>query len=171
MDLLLIETLNGGDLFKKGNDLLLIPGWQNMPYLAMFGGNTEAVTKERVQGEEAQDWWGNNLLMRGNSSIQFNSFTEKALKNTPLTSAGRVIIQKSVEKDLDFMKAFAVIKVEVLIVGPNKIKININVLQPVGKGKNVADQYRPFVFIWDGTLQTLTGDFNVSDFDKNDFFV
>ncbi len=171
MDLLLIETLNGGDLYKKGNDLLLIPGWQNMPYLAMFGGNVEAITKERVQGEEDFSWWGNNLLMQGDASIQFNSLTEKALKETPLTSAGRVIIQKAVERDLDFMKAFAVIKVEILITGPNRVQININVLQPAGKGKKISDQYKPFVFIWDGTLQTLTGDFDISDFSKLDFFV
>jgi hypothetical protein len=168
MDLLLIETLNGGDLYKKGNDLLMIPGWQNMPYLAMFGGNVEAVTKARSSGEEDFSWWGNNLLMQGNSSIQFNSLTENALKNTPLTSAGRVVIQKAVERDLDFMKEFAVIKVTVSIVGPNRVQINIDVLQPSGK---VSDQYKPFIFIWDGTLQTLTGDFDISDFNKNDFFV
>ena len=37
MDLKLIETGNGGDLVKLGDNLELINGFQNMPYLAKIG--------------------------------------------------------------------------------------------------------------------------------------
>ena len=165
MDLLLIETYNGGDLRLKGNDLEVLPGWGNMPYLAMFGGNVEASTKVRQPQEQVFDWWGNDLLMSQDTSVQFNSYTEKALKDTPLTSAGRVKIQQAVEKDLVFMKEFAIINVIVSIVDVNKVRIQINVKQP----SDTASQYKAVIFIWDGTLQSLDGDFSIFDF-NNDFF-
>jgi len=45
MDLEIVETLNGGDLLIKNNDLSMIEGLQNMPYIGMFGGNVGHVTK------------------------------------------------------------------------------------------------------------------------------
>ena len=38
-DLAIIETLNGGDLQKVGNDIGVIYGNENQGYLGMFGGN------------------------------------------------------------------------------------------------------------------------------------
>lgn len=165
----MVETGNGGELVKRGNDLYLISGFSNMIYLALFGGNIEAVTTNRQTGDLAYDFWGNNLLMPQKDSIQFNSRTEAALKNTPLTSAGRLIIQQAVEKDLEFMDAFAIVTVNVVIVSTFKVKININVEQPASISGSISDQYRAFSFIWDGTAQNLIGDFSALDF-NNDFF-
>lgn len=170
MDVLLIETLNGGDCVKKGDtDIMMVSGWQNMVYLAMFGGNVEANTTQRLPGQQSFDWWGNSLLMPSNSSQQFNSNTERTLKDTPLTSFGRTKIQQAVEKDLEFMKEFATIKVVVTIPSTNKVKIQIDVRQPDDFNGSTPDQYRAYVFIWDGTKQSFDGDFSLDDF-NNDFF-
>jgi hypothetical protein len=165
MDLALVETLNGGDLVKSGNDLLLIDGWGNMIYLSMFGGNIDAVTQPRQPGHQAFDWWGNETLMSGNISNQFNSLTESALKNTPLTSAGRSIIQQAVEKDVEFMKDFADIVVTVLIISTFEVQIIIKVT-PL---KYSSSAYQTYNFIWNGETKLLSGDFSIFDF-NDDFY-
>ena len=40
-DLQIIENGDGGDAVLNGNDLSIIDGFQNMPYLGMFGGNVD----------------------------------------------------------------------------------------------------------------------------------
>jgi hypothetical protein len=170
MDLAFIEANgNGGDLQIRGNDVFMIEGWGNMPYLGMFGGNVEAVTRERFAGEQAFDWWGNNLLLPQDQSKQFNSVLEKALMEVSLTSNGRVQIQKKVLEDLAFMKVFAELAVEVEFENIDRVKIVIKVKQPATVQGRIPDAYRAYIFIWDGTRQLL-GDFSILDF-NGDFFV
>ncbi len=169
MDLAILETGNGGDLQIVGNDFAMQAGWGNMPYLALFGGNIEASTVERVPAQFAEDWWGNSALFPNDESIQLNSETERTLKNVALTSAGRIKIQQAVEKDLVFMKEFAVINVEVTIPRIDTVKIIIKIREPNNLQGRPADQYRAFIFIWDATKKEL-GDFRIEDF-NDDFFV
>jgi hypothetical protein len=170
MDIAVVETGNGGDLVKAGNDLAQQSGWGNMPYLAMFGGNVEQSTPmTRVATEQAKDWWGNNLLFAQDQSVQFNSETERTLQNVPLTSSGRILIQQAVEKDLEFMKSFAIIKVRVTIIGLDTVEIFVAVAQPSNLNGRVPDQYKGYIFIWDATAKEL-GDFRIQDF-NDDFLV
>ena len=150
MDLELVEQGDGGELVKTTNDLSVIFGFENMVYLALFGGNVEASTPvQRIVTEQAFDWWANNLLMQGDSSIQFNSETERALNTIPLTSSGRVLIQQAVENDLTFMKEFAVVNVGVSIVQTDKVQISVSLTNP----ENLQKQ--DFIFIWDATNREL----------------
>lgn len=175
MDLALIENSNGGDIVKTAKDVSVIYGLQNMPYIALFGGNVKASTSKRVKNEQGFDWWGNLLLMRENPDVQYNSLTERTLLNTPLTSAGRIIIEQAVIKDLQFMKAFARVGVAVSIVATDRILIAIKLQEP----DNLEDKY--FLFIWDATRKELvdkeTGggvttaeDFKIFDFSFDDTF-
>lgn len=162
MDLKLIETGNGGDIVQKGDIIQLINGFQNMPYLALFGGNIEQSTpKTRKEGEQVFDWWGNSLLFPNNLETQFNSLTEKTLMNVSLTSAGRIKIQNAVLEDLKFMKAFAKINVDVSIIGVDKVKIFIQIQQP----NNIESD--EFIYIWDATLFELTTDETATTRDFN----
>jgi hypothetical protein len=165
MDFALIENGNGGELVKQSNDFAIVEGWTNMIYLALFGGNVEAVTKIKVLGEQNFDWWANNLLMPSDSSVQFNSLTEKALMGVALNSAGRAYLEKVVKQDLAFMADFANIKVVVSIEGVDRVRIEIQVRQP----NVVQNAYRAYIYIWDATKQQL-GDFSILDF-NDDFFV
>ncbi len=150
MDLQLIEQGNGGELIKNSKDLSVINGFENMPFLAMFGGNVESSTPvTRLASEQDFSFWANNLLMPQDTSIQFNSKTERAIKTTPLTSAGRATIQQAVNDDLAFMKDFANIEVVVQIIGVDRLLIGIRVLQP----DNLQSQ--DFVYIWDATRAEL----------------
>lgn len=150
MDLEVIETGNGGDLVKKPKDLSVIYGFENMIYLAMFGGNVEASTPtQRLESEQAFDCWMNTLLMPNDLSIQFNSETERTLKQVALNSFGRTLIEQAVKKDLDFMSEFAIVKVVVIIPATDKVLIGIQLTQP----DNL--QQKVFIYIWDATRMEL----------------
>ena len=72
---------------KTNKDLVTIEGLQNMVYIALFGGNTEASTPiERIDNELAFDYWGNTLFDLNEPQAQFNSLTERTLTETALNS-------------------------------------------------------------------------------------
>lgn len=148
-DVELIESGNGGDLVKQGADLALVFGWQNMPYLAMFGHRGGVTKTEYTPNEFRKDWWGNALLFPNSPAEQINSLTEDALHEIPLTSAGRLQIEEAIKADLQFMQPFAKITVETAITGPKKLNINILIQEP----DNL--QQKEFLFIWDGLKQQL----------------
>lgn len=152
MDLQIIESGNGGDLFLLGKDLAQVQGFENMIYIALFGGNTAASTPEtRVNNEQAFDWWGNTLLMPNLSTQQFNSQTERTLNSVPLTSGSLVEIQNAINADLEFMQPFANITVTVSIIGVDKVKLAILVKEPGNL------ESKDFLYIWDGTKSDLQG--------------
>lgn len=152
-DVRIIEAGDGGDvvLIQQKGDLEIINGFQNMPYLGMFGGNVEESTPiERVVDEQANDWWGNRLLMNQNQTIQFNSLLERTLKNVALTPSGRNQIINAVQSDLSFMDEFSTYEVEVAIVSTNRIEILIKIQEPNNLESN------EFTYIWDSTQAELT---------------
>lgn len=143
MDAQIIETGNGGDILLKGNDLSMVYSFENMPYLAMFGGNKEAITETRLEGQQAFDFWGNTLLAPNDKSLQFNSITEKTLENTPLTSVGRMIIEAAIKSDLEFMAPFATVTVTAQIIDTDHLRIAIGIEQP----ENL--ERKDYIYIWE----------------------
>lgn len=150
MDLKLVENGDGGDVVKTPNDLFVIEGFQNMIYLALFGGCVEASTPpQRIATEQAFDWWANNLLAPGDPGLQFNSETERSLLKNALTSSGRIQIERAVKNDLVFMQDFATVVVSVQIVSDDIIGIAVRLIQP----DNLQKQ--DFIFVWNATLKEL----------------
>lgn len=150
MDLELLETGNGGDIVKNVKDLSVINGFQNMAYLALFGGNPNNSTPvNRPKNTQMFDWWGNNLLFKDNPDFQFNSLTESTLMNVVLNSQGASQVEQAVNTDLAFMKEFADIEVSVSILSDDKLEIRVKIKQPDN------EQNKDFVFIWDATKREL----------------
>lgn len=137
------EGGGGGDLLMRGKDLAVVYGWENFPYLAMFGGNKEGVTRPRNANEQAVDYWANSLLWPDKPELQFNSLTEAALHSLNLTSGNRLLIEDAIKQDLAFMKPFADVTVTTVIIATDVIEIGIKVKQP----DNL--QEKQFIFIWD----------------------
>lgn len=146
----MIETGDGGDYVLKGSNLELIDGFQNMPYLALFGGNVESSTREFRPTEQRFDWWGNTLLMFNNSAIQMNSATERILNNSALSSSARLQIEQAIKTDLEFFKGFSTVNVSASITATDRIEINIEILEPE------TQESTEFVYIWDATERELT---------------
>lgn len=88
MDIEIIETGNGGDYVMTGAVRHTVSGYENMPYLAMFGGT---------------DFWANDLLFANIPGGQVASKTEAALKSNALSSSGRVAIEQAIKEDLQFL--------------------------------------------------------------------
>jgi hypothetical protein len=108
-DVLLYETGNGGDVLVRGNDLAAVSGYENAPYLSMFGGS---------------DWWGNYL-----TTGKYQSQTEAILLTTPLTSSGRLLIENAINADLAFLSDIegTTWSVNTAITGPNRLEITITI--------------------------------------------
>lgn len=142
------DTLNGGDVVLKGNDLSKISGWSNMVYEALFGGNVEQSTQPiRSENELDESFWANALLWP--SDQQLNSETERVLNNVTINSSGRVKIEQAAMRDLAFMKNFATVRVETTVEAVDRIRITVYVSQPDGLNEEA------FTYIWDGTLKRL----------------
>jgi phage gp46-like protein len=153
-DLKMIETGSGGDLVLNGNDFESVSGFQNMIYLALFGGNIEENTKTFEIGEERSDYWGNELLYLQEPKVQFNSDTERLLKNVALNSSSVLIVEETIKSDLAFMNDFATISVDTLIRSIDRIEIKIKIDQPDSLESPI------FTYIWDITKQELTSNSN-----------
>ena len=157
-DIQLIESFDGGDLVQIGNDLSVIDGLQNMVYLALFGGNERQSTKDFNEDEERFDYWANELLYENTPEIQFNSETERTLNNVSLNSKGRLLIEQSVNKDLQFMQDFSNISVSVSIVGVDRVQITVNLREPNELESN------EFTYIWNATDGELENQSNINTF-------
>ena len=149
-DLAILETNNGGDILLYGRDMAAVYGFQNMPYLALFGSNSPSTPAVRNIAEQDFSFWGNALFHPNEPEAQFNSLTEQMLQNVALNSAGRLQIEQAVKKDLEFMQAWCKIKVEVAITGVDRIRIQLTFIQPETLLEDV------FIFLWDGTESSLT---------------
>ena len=162
-DLAILETGDGGDIQLVANDLGLIYGIENQAYLAMFGGNKKASTKNQSSNlaVSAQnfDWWGNSILMPNDPNVQMNSLTENILNTTPLTSAGRLVIENAIKQDLQFLAPSAKITVTVIIVATDKINVSIQMIQAENKEVIIIN-----------FKKAQSGDWFLLDF-NNDFYL
>jgi hypothetical protein len=150
-DLQIIEKGNGGDLVIGKSDLRIVEGFTSMPYLALFGGNVEQNTPtERLTSSQYFDFWGNELFHPTNPNLQFNSNTERTLKEVVLNSQGRLRIEQAVKSDLAFMNDFCNIFVEVNLPAIDRVEIRVKLTEKTNQ------QVRTFIYIWDGTKKDLT---------------
>jgi len=149
MDLSLFESGDGGDVIFTGGDLQITDALWNQIYMALFGGNVEQTTEEAEQTSDAIviqrfDWWGNTAFFFDKPQNQFNSRTERDLFETAITSEGRIKLEATIKKDLEFMSELAEIDVSITLTNNDRIKINI------GFQENDGIEER-LVFLWDGT--------------------
>lgn len=140
MDLKMRETGNGGDLIFEGGDIKLTSEIYNQPYLARFGGNKEASSTDQfMPGEERGDWWG-NMLLSDNPKEQLNSKFEKALNEIPLSSSGRIKLERIAGDDLDYLEGFAESESSAKITGVDRLRI----VDKISQSNNNS-----FSYIWD----------------------
>jgi len=142
-DILLYETGSGGDFAIISNDIVLGDVLYQQFYLAMFGGNLMASTKqEYLENEERFDYWGNSLVWPTNKARQFNSETERVLQKAVINSSGRMEIIKAVKSDLAYLESMINFDVEVSLESLNRVSILITF---TGK-TNQQDKSLQFVF-------------------------
>ena len=150
VDFSIYESGDGGELLMVNNDISLADSLLQLVYISLFGGNTEASTLgNEIESELRYDWWANSLIFGTQPNKQFNSLTEKTLKTTPLSSSGRLEIQRAIEQDLTFLNQVVDIKVEVSIKGSHRVEILVSLNKYKGK-ENVDLQY-----LWDNVQNSV----------------
>jgi hypothetical protein len=126
-DISIFETGSGGDFAIVDNDLLLSESLYQQVFLALFGGNIEASTKDvYLPTEERSDYWGNSLIWKNEKTKQFNSETERAIQNNALNSSGRLVIITAMDMDLSYLKSMINYTVEVQINGRDNLRLIVN---------------------------------------------
>ncbi len=129
-DISLYESGNGGDFSILNNDLLMGESLYQQIYIALFGGNIEESTKSRyLETEDRFDYWGNTLIWKDVKTKQFNSETERTLREIVMNSSGRVTLIQAVSNDLAYLQPIANISVDVQLLSLSKTKILINLTQ------------------------------------------
>ena len=144
-DVYLIETFDGGDVVLQGNDVKTINGLENMIYIALFGGNVGSSTFGPKESEQVFDFWGNYLFHPSDREVWFNSTLEFLLQTTALNSSGRYKLEQAVLNDLQFMTKFAKVTASVEIIGIDKVKISVIVME-LNSTNSVEYSY-----LWNGT--------------------
>lgn len=125
-DIMLYQTGSGGDMAVLNNDLVLGDVMFQQVHLALFGGNVKANTESSyIDTEERFDYWGNSLIWGNSKPEQFNSNTERTLRNVVLNSSGRLAILQAVNTDLEAIKGFVNYTASVSLVSTNSVKIAI----------------------------------------------
>jgi len=159
MDIQVLETGNGGDIFLKGNDLVAVTGVENMPYLGTFGGDA--------------NWWGNDLLFSENETFQFTSETNVLLNNVALTSGNRLLIEEAIKRDLQFLVdnvPNTVLTVRTQIISDNRLLIDVNfggtnfymLWNPTEQAAKVVPYSNPTpILIW----TTMINSYAITEFD------
>ena len=142
-DILLRETGNGGDFAVLSNDLVLSDTLYQQFYLAMFGGSLKANTKAKyLDNEERFDYWGNSLIWPTQPNKQFNSETERTLKEVAINSFGRMKVLQAVKSDLAYLSNVINFDIEVNLLNENKLSITITFTEKT----NQQDKSLQFVF-------------------------
>lgn len=97
-DVLLKQTLDGGDVELVGGILATTDGFETAAYLSLFGGNED--DSGRTDDDPAQ-WWGN--FTDPNATEHQRSETQHVLRSQPITSALIRALQIAAERDLAWM--------------------------------------------------------------------
>jgi len=125
-DVLIYESGDGGELSIMNDDLVFSETLYQQIYLALFGGNIEENTKrDYLVSEQRFDYWGNTLFFSENQTKQFNSNTERTIKNIVLNSSGRLDLIRAVIDDLAYLDDLLNSNVDVQFFDANKIRIVI----------------------------------------------
>ena len=129
-DIILYESGSSGDFSIIDEDLLMGESLYQQIYLAFFGGNIEASTKDSyIPSEDRFDYWGNSLVWKNQKTVQFNSETERAIQNNTLSSLGRLNIIQAMNVDLAYLKSLIDYTIDVQISGRESLNIIVKFTQ------------------------------------------
>jgi len=145
-DIMMYENGSGGELSLKNDDLESINGLTNQVYLALFGGNIQQSTSENLESLDIrEDYWGNEYL---EEELQYNSLFEKTIRTVTLNTNGLSILKDAAEQDLNYLKKYADISMEISIKKLNFVELIVTLIEP-------DDISTKIKLLWDGTKNEL----------------
>lgn len=158
-DVLLIETLSGGDIGVNLNDIIADERLSNILYLSLVGGNVGYKTQISKSGDFRNYYWGNEFTLFRNAKM--DSGFEYALRTTSLTSGARVKLEQIATEDLKcLLKYFQSYSVNISMVYVDHIKITIKMV--VTEGQSIE---RSFTY-----KKNENGDYSLLDYNPADYY-
>lgn len=123
-DVLLISTVDGGDLNINDGITEMAGGFESAIYLSLFGGNFE---DNGTDATESKTWWGNHLDA-DNPDRKLISRTQNILRGLPATPGNLKLVDQAIKLDLAWMQSSNIIDdlvINLSIPAKNRIQINI----------------------------------------------
>lgn len=158
-DVLLIETLAGGDIGVSGNTVVNDETLSNIVYLALFGGNVGKSTRLAKKGEFREYYWGNDYTIFGDSKM--DSGFEYALQTIPLSSGAKVKLESIAQEDLKcLLKYFKSYSVKISLIYVDYITLDIEMVVEEGQKIEKSFTYK----------KNDKGDYNPQDYSSADYY-
>jgi len=121
MDVLLFQSVDGGNISVVDGITEMTGGFETMAYLCLFGGNED---DNGLPGNRLT-WWGN--LLETNPAFKYVSETQHLLRSIPAISANLLRIEEAAKRDLQvFLDLSIASSVELTVTIPALNSINIS---------------------------------------------
>jgi phage gp46-like protein len=122
-DVVLYQTLEGGDISIADGVVEMSGGLETAVYLSLFGGNE----RDAGNAESRAAWWGN---LNEVPERQYRSETQNLLQSLPVTSYNLRRIEDAARRDLEWMRevgAASAISVSASVPGLNRVRLVIDI--------------------------------------------
>jgi len=127
-DVILYQSLDGGDIESVNGLITMSGGLQTAAYLSLFGGNQyNKDENENIETETFKEWWGNSGEDEENKYI---SKTQNFLEGMPPISSNLKKVEELAKEDLKWMintNLATEITVNASIPQINMVKLEINI--------------------------------------------
>lgn len=123
-DVKLYQTDDGGEIDVRAGLVGMSGGLETAAYLSLFGGNED----DDGRDESPFTWWGN--LDEIDPARRYRSETQHMLQALALTSGNLRRVEDAAIRDLAWLtssNAASSVSVSASILGPNRIKLVVNV--------------------------------------------
>lgn len=132
-DVLLTQSLDGGEITVTGGIVTLDDSPSTAVYISLFGGNIDDSGDTSTNSEQ---WWGN--YSESDPVLHLRSRTQAILIGLPAIPANLVRVEEAVSSDLEWMKADIAESIDVSASLParNTVRIQIAIQSRDGVEQN-----------------------------------
>ena len=134
-DVLIYNTLDGGEIDFINGQPTMTAGFESMIFLCLFGGNFE---DDGLAGNR-KTWWAN--LDESDPDLRYISRFQNLLGGIPLTSGNLRRLEENALADLNVFKTSGIaaeLAVEAFITGRNELRLDVAVNSPAGENTEVS---------------------------------
>lgn len=127
-DVLLISTVDGGDMVIQDDFVKATGGFETAAYLSLFGGNRE---DNGTESTIKKSWWGNQLEP-DNPERRMISRTQNLMFGLEATPGNLLKIIEAAKQDLSWFKDMGIadtIEVSGRIPDRNRLELNIGIFK------------------------------------------
>ena len=123
-DVLLYQSVDGGEIEYSNGLALMIPGLETFVYLCLFGGNEDDAGGD----DRTLQWWGN--IDEVDKTRQHRSKTQYIIESLPANTANLQRLERATKDDLKVMLDIGLassIEVQINLPMLNTVEIKLNI--------------------------------------------